>query len=243
MGWSRWFLILTLCFQIPKSFSSFTSDLFDTWCKQHKKTYSSEQEKLYRLKVFEDNYAFVTHHNTFMVNSSYTLSLNAFADLTHHEFKASRFGRLASKDLSRLDSGPSNEESSDAFDFELNQHVVTIDGYTDVPPNKEKRLLQAVAAQPVSVGICGSERAFQLYSKGIFDGPCSTSLDHAVLIVEYEHFKQCLPFHEGVQMSSEIFTGFPERSDLLTIPDNYVPKGMFVCSIHSNLGNSFLISL
>ncbi|XP_057468656.1 low-temperature-induced cysteine proteinase [Actinidia eriantha] len=286
MGWSRWFLILTLCFQIPKSFSSFTSDLFDTWCKQHKKTYSSEQEKLYRLKVFEDNYAFVTHHNTFMVNSSYTLSLNAFADLTHHEFKASRFGRLASKDLSRLDSGTSNEESSDAFDFEvpssvdwrasgavsrvkdqskcgacwafsatgameginkivtgtlvslseqelvdcdrsynngcngglmnyafefvvknqgidseedypfqggertcserkLNQHVVTIDGYTDVPPNKEKRLLQAVAAQPVSVGICGSERAFQLYSKGIFDGPCSTSLDHAVLIVGY----------------------------------------------------------
>jgi hypothetical protein len=42
---------------------------------------------------------------------------------------------------------------------------VTIDGYTDVPPNNEKQLLQAVAAQPVSVGICGSERAFQLYSK------------------------------------------------------------------------------
>lgn len=42
---------------------------------------------------------------------------------------------------------------------------MTIDGYTDVPPNNEKQLLQAVAAQPVSVGICGSERAFQLYSK------------------------------------------------------------------------------
>lgn len=85
-----------------------------------------------------------------------------------------------------------------------------------MPANNEKLLLQAVAQQPVSVGICGSERAFQLYSKvcnllkdahflsdrllllnshglvihlfhsqGIFTGPCSTALDHAVLIVGY----------------------------------------------------------
>lgn len=43
--------------------------------------------------------------------------------------------------------------------------MVTIDGYADVPPNNEKELLKAVAAQPVSVGICGSEKGFQLYSK------------------------------------------------------------------------------
>lgn len=42
---------------------------------------------------------------------------------------------------------------------------MTIDSYTDVTSNNEKALLEAVAAQPVSVGICGSERAFQLYSK------------------------------------------------------------------------------
>ncbi|XP_021839249.2 low-temperature-induced cysteine proteinase-like [Spinacia oleracea] len=67
----------------------------------------------------------------------------------------------------------------------LARHVVTIDGYVDVPPNNEKELLKAVATQPVSVGICGSERSFQLYSKGIFTGPCSTSVDHVVLIVGY----------------------------------------------------------
>ncbi|CAL4894357.1 unnamed protein product [Urochloa decumbens] len=67
----------------------------------------------------------------------------------------------------------------------LKRRVVTIDGYSDVPSNKENLLLQAVAQQPVSVGICGSARAFQLYSQGIFDGPCPTSLDHAVLIVGY----------------------------------------------------------
>lgn len=43
--------------------------------------------------------------------------------------------------------------------------MVTIDGYIDVRENDEKELLAAVAAQPVSVGICGSERNFQLYSK------------------------------------------------------------------------------
>lgn len=42
---------------------------------------------------------------------------------------------------------------------------MTIDGYTDVAPNNGLQLLQAVVTQPVSVGICGSERAFQLYSK------------------------------------------------------------------------------
>lgn len=49
--------------------------------------------------------------------------------------------------------------------LQLRRRVVTIDGYIDVPRNDEKRLLKAVADQPVSVGICGSERAFQLYSK------------------------------------------------------------------------------
>ncbi|KAF9602235.1 hypothetical protein IFM89_025945 [Coptis chinensis] len=67
----------------------------------------------------------------------------------------------------------------------MTRRVVTIDSYTDVPESDEEKLRQAVAIQPVSVGLCGSERSFQLYSKGIFSGPCSKSLDHAVLIVGY----------------------------------------------------------
>ncbi|XP_043710884.1 low-temperature-induced cysteine proteinase [Telopea speciosissima] len=265
---------------------SFTSDIFDSWCEQYGKNYSSEVEKLFRLRVFEDNLAFVTHHNG-VANSSSTLSLNAFADLTHHEFKTSRLGlSLASADalvspprdsssfkipgfsaqlpssidwrgkgavtkvkdqgscgacwsfsatgaiegINQIATGSllslSEQELVDcdrsydsgcggglmdyAFEWVIENHgidteqdypyqggektcnknklkkrVVTIDGYVDVPPNSEEQLLQAVASQPVSVGICGSERAFQLYSKGIFTGPCSTSLDHAVLIVGY----------------------------------------------------------
>ncbi|XP_059636623.1 zingipain-2 [Cornus florida] len=279
MGCICWFLVLTLLLHIPVSISSFTSDLFDAWSQQYGKKYSSDQEKLFRLRVFQDNYAYVSHHNT-MTNSSYTLSLNALADLTHHEFKASRLG-LSSRPANRFNSGSSRKGYTEvpasldwrkdgavthvkdqgscgacwsfsatgaieginkivtgslvslseqelvdcdksynsgcggglmdyAYEFitknhgidteedypyqggerscnkqKLKRHVVTIDGYADVPSNNEKQLLEAVATQPVSVGICGSERAFQLYSKGIFTGPCSNSLDHAVLIVGY----------------------------------------------------------
>ena len=65
------------------------------------------------------------------------------------------------------------------------RHVVTIDGYEDVPPNDEKALQQAVAAQPVSVAIEADERAFQLYGGGVFDTTCGTALDHGVLAVGY----------------------------------------------------------
>ncbi|KAF4358292.1 hypothetical protein F8388_014562 [Cannabis sativa] len=265
--------------------------------------------KALQAPCVEDNMAFVTEHNQ-MPNSSYTLSLNAFADLTHHEFKASRLGfspflssrpRLSSdaeietlqvrdipasldwrkkgavtnvKDqascgacwsfsatgaiegINKIVTGSlvslSEQELVDcdrkfnngcngglmdyAFQFVINnhgidteedypyerreatcnkaklkRHVVTIDGYTDVAPNNEKQLLQAVAAQPVSVGICGMRESVSallqglfpnggqynliyiltsistcLIWQGIFKGPCSTSLDHAVLIVGYD---------------------------------------------------------
>ena len=67
-----------------------------------------------------------------------------------------------------------------------NRHVVTIDGYEDVPQNDETALLKAVANQPVSVAIEADQRAFQLYSGGVFDDEdCGTSLNHGVLIVGY----------------------------------------------------------
>ncbi|KAG5048047.1 hypothetical protein AAZX31_04G027900 [Glycine max] len=278
------FLSLILLFTLFFLSASDTSELFEKWCKEHSKTYSSEEEKLYRLKVFEDNYAFVAQHNQNANNNnnnpSYTLSLNAFADLTHHEFKTTRLGlpptllrfkrpqNQQSRDLlhipSQIDwrqSGAvtpvkdqascgacwafsatgaieginkivtgsllslSEQELIDcdtsynsgcggglmdfAYQFvidnkgidteedypyqarqrscskdKLKRRAVTIEDYVDVPPSEEE-ILKAVASQPVSVGICGSEREFQLYSKGIFTGPCSTFLDHAVLIVGY----------------------------------------------------------
>ncbi|KAL4566395.1 hypothetical protein LXL04_030510 [Taraxacum kok-saghyz] len=283
---SPWRISASFLFLLISLSTSYTSDLFEDWCRQHGKSYSTEEEKLYRLNVFQDNYDYILRHNADS-NSSYTLALNAFADLTHHEFKLARLRGLsasaASGDLIRLNRGSSLIESSVdlpkaldwrekgavtnvkdqgscgacwsfsatgameginqittgslislseqelvdcdrsfnngcegglmdyAYEFVIknkgidteqdypykakktscdknkrNKKIVTIDGYKDIPENNEDQLLKAVANQPVSVGICGSERAFQLYSKGIFTGPCSIDLDHAVLIVGYD---------------------------------------------------------
>ncbi|KAL4204681.1 hypothetical protein AMTRI_Chr01g133200 [Amborella trichopoda] len=66
----------------------------------------------------------------------------------------------------------------------LAYHVATIKGYKDVPANNEKALQQAVAQQPVSVGIEASA-AFQFYSGGVFTGDCGTNLNHGVTAVGY----------------------------------------------------------
>jgi C1A family cysteine protease len=64
----------------------------------------------------------------------------------------------------------------------MDRHVVTIDGFEDVPVNDEKALQKAVAVQPVSVAICADP--LQSYSSGIVDS-CCKELDHGVLVVGY----------------------------------------------------------
>ncbi|KAK7324326.1 hypothetical protein VNO77_27859 [Canavalia gladiata] len=64
------------------------------------------------------------------------------------------------------------------------EYASQISGYEDVASNSEEQLLQAVTMQPVSVAISVG-REFQLYKGGIFNGPCGTSLNHAVTIIGY----------------------------------------------------------
>lgn len=59
--------------------------------------------------------------------------------------------------------------------------------HTDVAPNSDSAMMDALAAQPVSVGIEADQRAFQLYSSGVFTDSCGTNIDHAVLLVGYGH--------------------------------------------------------
>ncbi|KAF5181703.1 xylem cysteine peptidase [Thalictrum thalictroides] len=148
-----------------------------------------------------------------MGNSSYTLALNDFADLTHQEFKTFcstlSFDALdvpsvpkSSLILSLRGSGivgkpPSSVDwrkkglvtpvknqascniaravSATNATESINQittgslpkrKAVKMDGHASLPSNSEEQLLlQAVASQPVRVGICANERVFQFYSK------------------------------------------------------------------------------
>jgi hypothetical protein len=61
-------------------------------------------EKLALFRVFEQNAAYVKSHNS-AGDSSYTLALNAFADLTPHEFSLTRLGLAGLKTV-----GSSNNE-------------------------------------------------------------------------------------------------------------------------------------
>ncbi|XP_062176516.1 cysteine protease XCP1-like [Alnus glutinosa] len=65
------------------------------------------------------------------------------------------------------------------------KELVTISGYQDVPENDEESLLKALAQQPLSVAIEASNKDFQFYSGGVFDGHCGTELDHGVTAVGY----------------------------------------------------------
>lgn len=55
---------------------------------EHKKSYESETEENFRLKIFMDNKHKIAKHNQLYEQGSisYNLKLNKYADLLHHEF-------------------------------------------------------------------------------------------------------------------------------------------------------------
>lgn len=59
----------------------------------------------------------------------------------------------------------------------------SVTGFKDVTPHSEQDLMSAVAQQPVSVALDSSH--FLDYKGGVYDGPCGTGMDHAVLVVGY----------------------------------------------------------
>ncbi|CAN4078813.1 unnamed protein product [Withania somnifera] len=69
--------------------------------------------------------------------------------------------------------------------FSSSEEAVKISGYTKVDPPSESALLQAVANQPISVGIAASQE-FLNYGSGIYGGSCSPRLNHAVTLIGYD---------------------------------------------------------
>jgi KDEL-tailed cysteine endopeptidase len=57
--------------------------------------------------------------------------------------------------------------------------------YVDIQINSDSAMMTALTMQPVSVAIQANQKAFQLYSSGVFTSTCGTNLDHGVGLVGY----------------------------------------------------------
>ncbi|KAL3677323.1 hypothetical protein R1sor_027271 [Riccia sorocarpa] len=64
--------------------------LFSAWERKHGKNYQSEEERSLRIKVFRDNLEYIDAHNR--KETSYSLGLNRFADLTNEEYRKTYLG-------------------------------------------------------------------------------------------------------------------------------------------------------
>jgi hypothetical protein len=73
--------------------------LFESWLRMHGKDYGGsvlEGEKEHRFRVFKDNLLYVNGHNE-KKNSTYSLGLNQFADMSNQEFRAKYTGTKIDK--------------------------------------------------------------------------------------------------------------------------------------------------
>lgn len=57
--------------------------------------------------------------------------------------------------------------------------------HVDIQINSDNAMMTALMKQPVSVAIEADQKAFQLYSTGVFTAECGTNLDHGVGLVGY----------------------------------------------------------
>jgi hypothetical protein len=64
----------------------------------------------------------------------------------------------------------------------------SVDGYKRLLSNNQQQLQQYVSMAPVAVGICGTDKSFMYYAKGVYSAAsCCSVQNHAVLLVGYGH--------------------------------------------------------
>jgi len=63
--------------------------------------------------------------------------------------------------------------------------VATVRSYSDVSPNSQSQMENAVCSGPVSVAIEADQYSFQMYGGGVLTSRCGAQLDHGVLAVGY----------------------------------------------------------
>lgn len=119
--------------------------LHHEWVLAFDRTYENPWEREARFEIFKDNLRFIEEHNNPKNNYTYTLGLNAFADLSHEEYQAKYvFPRTDDNSLSQDGSGEDFEEE-EPTDADLG----------NLPDSVDWRLTGAVSAV-INQQTCGS---------------------------------------------------------------------------------------
>lgn len=94
------------------SLSSELMGKFHSWMEYHGKEYSSQEEKLHRLRTWVENDVFIHEHNEQEPKPSYTLGHNAFSDMTPDEFERHfNLGKYAMGNVIHFDHESMTEEN------------------------------------------------------------------------------------------------------------------------------------
>lgn len=62
--------------------------IFRQFINTHKKVYNDEDEYNKRFEIFCKNYEFINNNNSELIDASFKVGINEFADLTKEEFES-----------------------------------------------------------------------------------------------------------------------------------------------------------
>ncbi|MED6133396.1 hypothetical protein PIB30_027935 [Stylosanthes scabra] len=84
-------------------------ELFESWMTKHNKIYDSNEEKLFRFKIFTDMLKYIEETNK--VLTTFRVGLNQFSDLTDEEFENIYLNPYEDQDEDEVDTIGSEEAS------------------------------------------------------------------------------------------------------------------------------------
>lgn len=125
-------LCVLLVAAVAAPYSEMLSPAWDAWKGYHGKQYGDAEESVRRL-IWEENLEYIRNHNLdhSIGKHSYTLEMNRFGDLKHHEFRAMMNGyRMRSNTTKTLSSSlflaPSNVLLPDTVDWRTQGYVTAV---------------------------------------------------------------------------------------------------------------------
>jgi len=128
-------LLLSFVVSINCAALSYKDVIFEEWEAfklRHGKRYNDKSEESFRLKVFMENKHLIAKHNQRAANGfkSYTLAMNKYGDLLHHEFASVMNGYIKSYEKDSINGStylsPSSVAIPDSVDWRTKGYVTDV---------------------------------------------------------------------------------------------------------------------